>query len=74
MFLSLIPFHRGLIATAIVFCFGYGGWELAGFARGPGGGLPEMGILFIALGLGLMYYLSRLGRFLGYEPGDRDER
>lgn len=73
MFLSLIPFHRGLIAAAIVFCFGYGAWEFAAYARGPGSGFPAIAVLFFALGLGLIYYLSRLDRFLGYEPHDRDD-
>ena len=72
MFLSLIPFHRGLIAAAIVFCFGYGAWEFAAYSRGSGGGFPAISALFFLFGFGLIYYLARLNRFLGYDPRERD--
>ena len=71
MFLSLIPFHRGLISAAIVFCFGYAAWE---FAADGGGGSNIIAVVFVALGFGLIYYLSRLGRFLGYESEEGRER
>ena len=63
--MSLVHFHRFLIATAIVFCLGYGAWELNGAAVGTGGFIQ--GTVFIVLGLGLGVYLRQLGRFLGYD-------
>ncbi len=74
MGMSLIPFHRGLISAAIVFCFGYGAWEVAARRSDGGSGVPVIAIVFILLGIGLIYYLSRLNRFLGYRPGDGEER
>jgi len=75
--MSLIAFHRALIAAAIVFCLGYGSWEL--FRTGPQGaaGSAVVGTVFIALGLGLGYYLLRLNHFLGYDgvtPQTRSDR
>lgn len=67
--MSLVSFHRGLIAAAIVFCFGYAGWEAMATGRGTGGSML-VGALFLVLGLGLTYYLIRLNRFLGYERGE----
>jgi hypothetical protein len=63
--MSLVDFHRFLIATAIVFCLGYGAWELNAAAVGAGGLIQ--GTVFIVLGLGLCVYLRHLGRFLGYD-------
>ena len=71
--LSLIPFHRGLIAAAIAFCFGYSVWEFNGYARGTSAGFPAVAVLFAFLGVGLIYYLTRLNRFLGYESRDGEE-
>jgi hypothetical protein len=70
--MSLIPFHRGLISAAIVFCFGYAAWEIVGYSRG-GGVFPLIGLVFVVLGIGLVYYLARLNRFLGYESGEVDD-
>jgi len=67
---SLLSFHRGLIAAAIVFCLGYGGWELFRLGQPGPGGSVAMGTIFIVLGLGLAYYLLRLNRFLGYEDAN----
>ena len=69
--MSLIPFHRGLITVAIFFCLGYGIWELVAFGSSGALGSLMIGLLFIALGAGLVFYLRRLGRFLGYEPGGK---
>ena len=67
--MSLISFHRFLIATAILFCFGYAAWELmTWWVSGEPGGLM-LGGTFIALGGVLTYYLARLRRFLGADPG-----
>ena len=67
--MSLIAFHRFLIATSIAFCFGYAIWELMTWWVGREQGALLLGVTFIALGLGLSYYLSRLRRFLGVEEG-----
>jgi hypothetical protein len=62
--MSLIAFHRFLISAAIVFCIGYGGWEAAAFTRTRSTGSLVMAVVFVGLGLGLAWYLSRLARFL----------
>lgn len=64
--MSLVPFHRGLIATAIVFCLGYGGWEIAAYLRDGTSSSLVVGTIFLLLGAGLGYYLARLKHFLGY--------
>ena len=54
----MIPFHRVLITTGIVFCAGFALWSL----------LREqivLGIGFVVLGVGLTYYLRHLRRFIG---------
>jgi hypothetical protein len=61
---TLVPFHRFLIATAIVFCAGFSAWELLRYSRG--GGLVDMvlGLSFaLAAGL-LLVYLLHLRRIL----------
>ena len=68
--MSLVSFHRGLIAVAIVFCIGYGIWELAAFGRTGSDTSLLVGVVFIILGVALAVYLSRLRRFLGYDRGD----
>ncbi len=70
--MSIVPFHRGLIAAAIVFCFGYGIWEIVGYGRTGATGSLVLGMVFILLGAILIGYLTRLNRFLGYtSPDDR---
>jgi hypothetical protein len=60
----MIPFHRLLIATAILFCIGFAAWAFAAF-RATGGALQlVLGILFAIAGIGLAYYLKNLNRFL----------
>jgi hypothetical protein len=68
--MSLIGFHRFLIATAIVFCSGYAVWE---FDRGGSRGIIVGGI-FALLTVALTFYLRHLGRFLGYEGRGRARR
>ena len=72
--MSLIDFHRFLIATAIVFCFGYAFWEFNAAASGGGVGAVLLGSVFTVLGVGLVVYLRRLARFLGYEEQDPTSR
>jgi hypothetical protein len=71
---SLVAFHRFLIATAIVFCLGFAGWEFRIFADSRETGVLVVGITFVVLGVGLALYLRRLGRFLGYERGQTPDR
>jgi hypothetical protein len=70
---SLIAFHRVLIAAGILFCFGFAAWELVFWWVTRATGALVMGIVFVLLGAGLCWYLSRLGRFLGYEKGKPGE-
>ena len=65
--MSLIAFHRFLIATAIVFCFGYAVWELMTWWVGRSTGALILGVTFVVLGVGLTFYLARLRRFLGMD-------
>ncbi len=62
MLLSLLSFHRALILAAIIFCLGYGSWEIM---RGS----FLFGSLFVGFGLGFAVYLARLRQFLGYLEG-----
>ena len=61
----MIPFHRLLISTAIVFCAGFAAW--AGWAyRQSGDGLMLLtGLAFAVAAVALSYYLRHLNRFLG---------
>lgn len=62
--MSLIPFHRLLIATAIAFCGGFAVWQLFAF-RARGSALDLLiALAFAAAALGLAYYLRHLSRFL----------
>lgn len=63
--MSLISFHRLLIATGILFCGGFAAWQLERFFGGGGPGDLALGLAFGAAALGLLYYLIRLDRFLG---------
>lgn len=68
---SLVPFHRVLIATAIVFCAGFSWWMFS--LGGDGGplGYRVIGIVFAVFAAGLVVYLWNLGRVLGYDDRDR---
>ena len=67
--MSLIAFHRFLIAAAILFCLGFGLWELLEARDGGGVGALALSLIFTLLGIGLIVYLMHLGRFLGYDEG-----
>jgi hydrogenase-4 membrane subunit HyfE len=67
--LSLIAFHKFLIAAAIVFCFGFAGWELRVYLDVGRGTSLALAIVFAVLGFGLILYLRRLRRILGYDRG-----
>ncbi len=65
--MSLISFHRVLIAAAILFCAGYASWELLAFTRGGGNGSLVISGVFFVLTAALSFYLWRLKRILGIE-------
>jgi membrane protein implicated in regulation of membrane protease activity len=67
---SLIPFHRVLIATAIVFCAGLAWWmfSMSGGADSTPYGL--LGAIFAILAVVLAVYLWNLRRVLGYRDDD----
>ena len=67
--MSLIAFHRFLIAAAILFCLGFGLWELLAARDGGGAAALALALIFTLLGIGLIVYLMHLGRFLGYDEG-----
>ena len=49
----MIPFHRFLIATAILFCIGFAVWAFAAY-RSTGGALQlGLGIVFTIAGVAL---------------------
>jgi membrane protein implicated in regulation of membrane protease activity len=64
---SLIGFHRLLITTGILFCLGFAMWETRAFLQVGGSGTLLLGVTFAVLGVGLILYLRRLNRILGYE-------
>lgn len=70
--MSLIGFHRFLIAAAILFCAGFSGYELFAFTRPGGTGAMALGVVFAVLAVALGVYLRRLNRFLGMEEGERE--
>jgi len=61
----VIPFHRVLIATAILFCGGFALWALGQYAVLKRPGMLALTIVFAFLSLALAYYLRNLKRFLG---------
>ena len=65
--MSLVAFHRVIITAAILFCAGFGAYELVAFSRAGGNEALVLGGVFLILAAGLSYYLWRLNRFLGYE-------
>lgn len=64
--MSLIAFHRILIGTGIVFCFGFAAWELVLWWVTRAGGALAMGLVFVVLGAGLSWYLANLKRLVDY--------
>jgi hypothetical protein len=71
---SLITFHRLLIAVAIVFCAGFAVWEVRRFLTVGGAGALVLAAVFALLALLLFLYLRRLNRILGLErAADRNE-
>lgn len=66
--MSLLAFHRVLIASGIVFCAGFSAWQLYGY-RQAGGALDlAVGLGFAAAAGLLGVYLVHLRRFLRLPP------
>jgi len=60
----MIPFHRVLISTAIVFCAGFAAWAAWDWRQSEGLTLA-MALVFAVAAAALTYYLRNLKRFLG---------
>lgn len=63
--MSLVPFHRVLIASAIVFCAGFSALELLAYSRRGGTLELVLGLAFAAAAGLLIVYLWHLRRILG---------
>lgn len=61
----MIPFHRLLITTAIVFCAGFALWSGWDFRQSGSIGALAVALAFVAATVALIYYLRHLNRFLG---------
>lgn len=70
--MSLIGFHRVLIASAIAFCAGFGAWQLAAFMRGGQAADLLLGIAFGIAAGALTIYLLFLRRVLRLPDRGRD--
>ena len=60
----MIPFHRFLITTAILFCLGFAGWAFVAYRASGGARELVFAIAFAIAGVLLGYYLKNLNRFL----------
>ena len=60
----MIPFHRMLIGTAIVFCAIFAVWSFVAFRRGGSTLLLVLAVTFAVAAVALGYYLKNLQRFL----------
>jgi hypothetical protein len=65
--MSLIGFHKLLIATAILFCALFAVWQGVAFARDGGTLSLALAVAFALAAAGLTYYLANLQRFLNRE-------
>ena len=61
----MIPFHRFLIGTAIVFCAGFALWSHAVYQTSGALVFRVLSTAFGAATVALCYYLMNLRRFLG---------
>jgi hypothetical protein len=69
---SLVPFHRVLIATGIIFCAGFSWWMFSKTSEGGSTPYGLLGAVFAILAVVLAIYLWNLRRVLGYRDEDRD--
>ncbi len=65
--MSLVNFHRVLIAIAILFCGSYGVYELVEFTENGETGSLLISGFFLVVTVGLAYYLRHLKRILGVD-------
>lgn len=63
--MSLVRFHRVLIASAIVFCAGFSALELFAYSRDGGTLELILGLAFALAAGALIFYLWHLRRILG---------
>ena len=61
----MIPFHRLLISTAIVFCAFFALWSGWDYHQSRSIGTLAVAVTFVAATVALTYYLRNLKRFLG---------
>ena len=61
----MIPFHKLLISTAIVFCGAMGVWAGLQYRAGGSRGALLLAVACFAAAAALGYYLRHLKRFLG---------
>lgn len=61
----MIPFHRLLISTAVVFCAGFALWAGWSYRESGDGVTLVMAVASAAAAAALGYYLRHLQRFLG---------
>jgi len=61
----VIPFHRLLISTAIVFCAGFAAWAAWTYRKSGEALTLVMAIASGIAAVALTYYLRNLKRFLG---------
>lgn len=60
----MIPFHRLLITTAILFCVGFAAWAFVAYRASGAGFDLAFALAFAVAGGALGYYLRHLNRFL----------
>ena len=60
----MIPFHRFLITTAILFCVGFAGYAFVAYRASGAGSDLGLALAFAIAGAALAYYLKNLNRFL----------
>lgn len=68
--MSLIHFHRFLIASAIAFCLGFAGWEFLAYTRGGGAVALVIAVAFAVAAVFLSVYLWHLRRILRLPQDD----
>jgi len=69
--MSLLQFHRLLIAFGILFCLGYAGWEVRALLQDGSIASLALAMVFGGLAFILSVYLWQLNRWLGYGDGGR---
>lgn len=60
----MIPFHRFLISTAILFCVVFAAWTFVAYRASGSAADLAFAVGFAVAGVGLGYYLKNLNRFL----------